>query len=224
MKISIWDVLTTLVVIAIVIIVGMVGLLFLNPALPFNPFPPSGGGIAGLFISSPTPTPRRLPPTWTATARPTEAATPTRRPTSTPIPSITAFVLPSPTMAEKTVYPTNERLPLEGKCKVINQSPSDGTVYKAGDIFITDWTLQNSSETNWGTDGIDVRYRGGEAMHTSGANIIDLPKTIIPGASYDITIQMKAPERPGYHITYWALMEGTTPRCTFYVEIFTETN
>jgi hypothetical protein len=222
MKISIWDVLTTLVVIGIVITLGMVLLLFINPALPFNPFPPAGGGLAGLFIPSATPTPRRLPPTWTPTARPTEAPSPTRRPTSTPIPSITPFVLPSPTMAAKTVYPTNERLPLEGKCKVVNQSPSDGTAFKPGDIFTTAWSIQNTSDTNWGTDGIDVRFRGGDAIHTSGKNVIDLPKTVIPGDIYDITIQMKAPDRPGYHITYWALMEGNTPRCTFYVEIFVE--
>ena len=224
MKISFWDVMTTLVVIAMIVFALLILLLFINPALPFNPFPPSGGGLASLFIPTSTPTPRRLPPTWTPTARPTEAPSPTRRPTSTSVPSITPFVLPSPTMAAKTVYPTNERLPLEGKCKVVSQIPKDGTVFKAGEIFTTDWTLQNTSETNWGTDGIDVRYRGGEALHTSGKNIIDLPKTIIPGGMYDITIQMKAPDKPGYHVTYWALMEGTTPRCTFYVEIFVETN
>ncbi|HMN62683.1 MAG TPA: hypothetical protein PJ988_20120, partial [Anaerolinea sp.] len=60
MKISFWDVMTTLVVIAMIVFALLILLLFINPALPFNPFPQSGGGLASLFIPTSTPTPRRL--------------------------------------------------------------------------------------------------------------------------------------------------------------------
>jgi hypothetical protein len=176
-----------------------------------------------LFIPTTTPTPRRLPPTWTPTSRPTDAATPTKKPTSTAMPTYTPFVLPSPTTMKQTLLPTNSRLPMEGKCKVVSQEPADGTSFKGGTTFTTKWTLMNTSETNWGTDGIDVRFKAGEAMHT-GKDVIDLPRTIVPGNTFDVTITMVAPEKSGYHITYWILAEGTTTRCTFYVEIFTEGN
>ncbi len=228
MKTSIWDILTFLLIVGIVLIALAALLLFINPNLPFNPFPPQGGGLSSLFIPSPTATVRRLPPTWTPTPRPTEAATPTRKPTSTAAPTstpfvITPFVLPSPTQPPKSLLPTNERLPLEGKCKVVSQDPADGTSFKPGTVFTTRWVLQNTSDTNWPSDGIDVRFKSGESMHT-GKSIIDLPRTVVPGDTFEVTVTMQAPKTAGYHITYWAFMEGLNPRCTFYVEIFTDTS
>lgn len=221
MKTSIWDILSFLLIIGIVLFAAVVALIFINPNSPINPFPPQGGGIASLFIPSPTPTQRRLPPTWTPTSRPTDQPTATRRPTSTSQPTFTAFVLPSPTLIAKTVLPTNTRAPLEGKCKVVSQTPSDGTSIAPGSIFTSRWVLQNTSDTPWRSDGIDVRFRSGESMHT-GKSVIDLPATVGVGDTFEVTIQMMAPETKGYHITYWAFMEGSTPRCSFYIEIFTE--
>jgi hypothetical protein len=220
MKASFWDIFTALVILAILVAIGYFALVFTYPSLPFNPFPPNLIDVPTLVIPSATPTVRKLPPTWTPTAQEQVGETPAYHATSTLIPTITPFVLPTFTMQAKTVYPTNSRLPLEGKCKVLNQTPADGTTFAADEIFTAAWTLQNTSDTNWGTDGIDVRFKAGEAMHTSGEDVIDLPQTVVPGGRYDITIQMKAPSTTGYHITYWSLMEGDTPRCTFYVEIF----
>lgn len=226
MKTSFWDILTTVLVFGIVIIALGVLLLFINPSMPFNPFPPQGGGLASLFIPTSTPTPRRLPPTWTPTSRPPELATATRKPTSTAMPTstpfvITPFVLPSPTLPPKSIIPTNSRLPLEGKCKIVSQSPEDGTSFRPDTTFTTRWILQNTSDTNWPSDGIDVKYKSGESMHT-GKSAIDLPRTIVPGDTFEVTVTMISPKTTGFHITYWVLMEGLNPRCTFYVEIFTD--
>lgn len=221
MKMSVWDILTFLLVIGIIVVAGFAFLLFINPDFAFNPFPPEGGGLSALFIPSSTPTPRRLPPTWTPTARPTEANTPTRRPTSTLLPTFTPFVLPTLTPAPKTVYPTNERPSLVGKCKVVNQTPADGSSVAPGAAFTTLWTLQNTSDRDWTTDSLDLRYRGGTPMHTS-KDLIDFPTNVRDGGTFDLTISMVAPKEPGYYLTYWALMEGSLARCTFYVEIFVD--
>lgn len=221
MKMSLWDIMTFLLVIGIVVVAALILLLFMNPNMPFNPFPPEGGGLASLFIPSSTPTPRRLPPTWTPTARPPEAATPTRRPTSTLLPTFTPFVLPTLTPAPKTVYPTNSRPPLAGKCKVVRQDPADGTSIAPGASFTTLWVLQNTSDTDWTEGNIDVKFGGGTPMHTS-RNLIDFPRTVRDLESFDLTISMIAPDEPGYYITYWMLAEGSLSRCTFYIEIFVD--
>ncbi|WP_172634594.1 NBR1-Ig-like domain-containing protein [Anaerolinea thermophila] len=220
MKNSIWDILTMILLLGIVIVAVGVLMLFQNPYLVFNPFPPPPP-VPTIFVPSFTPTPKSLPPTWTPTAFPTLISEATKRPTSTPLPTNTPFVLPSPTPILKTVYPTNARLPLEGKCKVLAQSPEDGKTIKAGETFRVSWTLQNTSTEPWRSDSIDVRFKGGVPMHTS-KDVIDLPKSVEPNGTIDITITMTAPEKAGYQITYWTLSAGSTVKCTFYVEIFVE--
>lgn len=221
MKTSIWDILTLLLIIGMVGMVIVFLVIFINPNMPFNPFPPDGSGITSLFVPTFTPTPRRLPPTWTPTPFPTEESTPTRRPTSTPLATFTPFVLPTLTPIPKTIYPTNERPPLAGKCKVINQSPADGSSVAPGASFTTLWTLQNTSDRDWTKDNIDVRFGGGIPMHTS-KNLIDFPANVVSGSNFDLTISMVAPKDPGYYLTYWTLTEGSLVRCTFYVEIFVD--
>lgn len=220
MKNSIWNVLSILLLAGIVIIAAWGFMVFQNPYIALNPFPPPPP-VPTIFVPSFTPTPKTLPPTWTPTPQSTTISEITKKPTSTPLPTNTPFVLPSPTPVLKTVYPTNARLPLEGKCKVLAQSPEDGKTIKAGESFRVSWTLQNTSTETWRSDSIDVRFKGGTPMHTS-KDVIDLPKSVPPDGTIDITITMTAPEKTGYQITYWTLSAGTTVKCTFYVEIFVE--
>lgn len=89
MKLSIWDILTILVVTATVIVLVLVLAIFVNPDSSLNPFPlPTLPPT--IMVPSPTATLFSLPPTWT----PTAYAEPTRMPSSTPIPTMTPVVIP----------------------------------------------------------------------------------------------------------------------------------
>jgi hypothetical protein len=137
------------------------------------------------------------------------------------LPSRTPFVLPSPTKAPTNPFPTNARAPLTGRCKVVDQSPVDGTNFAKGAEFTTAWTIQNTGDTTWDKQNVDVRFQSGDEMQ-KGAKTADLPQSVAPGGSVNITITMISPQTSGYHITYWNFAAGSQVLCTFYVEIFTE--
>jgi hypothetical protein len=117
--------------------------------------------------------------------------------------------------------PTNVHIPLEGRCKVVEQDPIDGKSFKFGTEFRASWTIQNTGEKTWAQDEADVRFKEGTAMHT-GPSVIDLYESVAPGSTALITITMKVPETAGYYISYWTISEGEKTLCTFYVEIFAE--
>jgi len=221
MKTSFWDILSIFIIIGVVIAAAFMLLLFTNPGSALNPFPPATPAPT-IFVPSATPTSGSLPPTWTPTVGNTGSqATFVTRSTSTPIPTRTPFVLPSPTDSPALVMPTNVRNPPEGRCKVTQQDPVDGTRVKIGTEFRASWTLQNTSDVSWGSDEADVRFADGVAMQT-GPSVIDLYETVPAGSSTLITITMKVPEKVGYHIAYWSVAAGSKSLCTFYIEIFAE--
>jgi hypothetical protein len=129
--------------------------------------------------------------------------------------------LPSPTKIPALVIPTNTRIPLEGRCKVVSQNPSDGTRLKFGSEFRASWTLENNSDATWDSGSSDVRFKEGKAMQT-GPAVIDLPLSVAPGSTTLITITMRVPEVVGYQIAYWTISSGDKALCTFYIEIFAE--
>jgi hypothetical protein len=198
---------------------AFVSSIFTNPTAAFNPFPPATMAPI-VFVPSLTATAGNLPPTWTPAAglAPTLAATSTKSPTSTPFPSRTPFVLPSPTQALELSVPTHERLPLDGQCIVTKQSPTDGTAFKPGTEFTTSWTLKNTSDSTWDRGSVDLKFMAGEAMYKNTSSA-DLPVSVDPSRSFDITVTMITPATTGYHISYWNLVSGKKVLCTFYVEI-----
>ena len=68
---SLWNVLSSLVVLATVCLVGYFLILFSNPQVAMNPYPPPTMPVLVVLPTS-TATPLSLPPTWTSTPRPTE--------------------------------------------------------------------------------------------------------------------------------------------------------
>jgi len=219
MKLSIWDILSFILFLGIILILATIATIFNNPNAAINPFKPATPAPV-VFVPSSTLTSANLPPTWTPEAGvgPTLAPTSTRSPTTTPFPTRTPFILPSPSPAPKATLPSSDHLPLDGKCTVAKQSPTDGTSFKPGTEFTTSWTLENTSESTWDRGSTDLKFKAGDAMYKN-TGIADLPVSVGPGKSVDITVTMIAPATPGYHITYWTMVSGSTVLCTFYVEI-----
>lgn len=89
MKLSIWDILSIVVLVAALIVLGVVMAIFANPTSSVNPFPPATLPPT-IDIPTSTATLVSLPPTWT----PTVIITATPRPTWTLIPTETPLVLP----------------------------------------------------------------------------------------------------------------------------------
>lgn len=90
MKLSVWDILSIIVLVASLIIMGVVLVIFGNPNSSLNPFPPVTMPPT-IDIPTATATLVVLPPTWT----PTVVISPTPRPTGTYIPTETPLVLPN---------------------------------------------------------------------------------------------------------------------------------
>ncbi len=75
MKISFWDVLSSLLIIATIAVILVVGIIFVNPNTSLNPFPyPTMPQL--LSIPTSTATPVLLPPTWTPTPKVTATPNP----------------------------------------------------------------------------------------------------------------------------------------------------
>ena len=88
---SVWDALSILILMGVCIVGILIVSIFANPASAFNPFPPPTLPAA-IILPSDTPTPVAMPATWTPVGG---AKVVEKVASQTPVPSATAFVLPS---------------------------------------------------------------------------------------------------------------------------------
>lgn len=97
----VWNTLTALTLIGAAALIGMVLIIFSNPYISLNPYPPPTMPVL-VVLSTSTPTPVRLPPTWTPTASPTETPRPVVSETTQPVLTDTVAV------ETPTAYPTTD--------------------------------------------------------------------------------------------------------------------
>lgn len=82
------------------------------------------------------------------------------------------------------------------------------------------WTIQNTGLEDWNHRRFLFKYRGGEEMHKRSEKVF-LYYTIKRGWTYDLAVDMLAPETPGWHTTTWALVNRFDETiCKFTVNIF----
>lgn len=135
--------------------------------------------IAGL--PSPTPT-INLPilPTLTDTPRPTH----------TP-----SLVAPAPT---PTVY--------DQGCNLANfvgdVSVSDGASFTPGTVFVKTWRIRNTGTCTW-TPGYSLVFLDGDDM--DGPSLVGLAGSVRPGETVDVSVQLAAPQSPGFYQGRWML-------------------
>jgi hypothetical protein len=109
MKLSIWDILTGILLLAILLVGGLVMSVFANPYSSFNPFPPQKLPPT-VVIPSSTPTFRSMPATWTPNAETEQAYAAlgyTLVPSETAGPSPTGFTLTFTDTPTDTETPTD---------------------------------------------------------------------------------------------------------------------
>jgi len=79
------------------------------------------------------------------------------------------------------------------------------------------WILRNVSGNTWSTAEFDTRFVAAISnipIHL-GKNIYDLRNNVFPGATYEVTLDARAPSVVGVYGERWAIAEGDIPVCQF---------
>lgn len=152
-------------------------------------------------------------PTFTVTVTATETPIPpTSTVTFTPtIVYVLPSATPSPTIPAATFTPAITATPATFECKLVSQSPVNGTSMGSRNDFDWVWTVTNTGQKAWASSDVDYLYiRGSEFHKTAG---YDLPKSVAVGESIKLGADMIAPKQPGSYSTTWALRKGSQTFC-----------
>ncbi len=124
-----------------------------------------------------------LAPTETFTPEPA-AATATQAPTETPAPELS----PTVALCDNSTYVSDASVP-------------DNTQMTAGQVFVKTWKVKNSGSCAWNT-GYQIIHAYGEKM---GGLPTSLAAEVAPGSEAEISINLKAPTKPGTYGGYFRL-------------------
>lgn len=148
-------------------------------------------------------------PVATATTPPTAVPpTQTVQPTATVVlPTATATLPPFPTWT-----PGPSKTPTSIVCSIESASPSAGSKFPVKSPFDWRWKVKNTSGDTWKATDTDVKYLSGTKMH-EGDDTRDLPSDVAANGTYELILDMIAPETPGYYQETWGLTQGGTLLC-----------
>ncbi len=160
------------------------------------------------------------------TAEPTQEPVVVEEPTAEPIAEATATPLPA--VVQPTLAPTNTPVVVvtttatatntEYSCSLVSSAPAFNQTYGPGIDFDAKWEIKNTGTETWGSTDIDFKYISGTKMH-SGADAIDLSKSVANGDTITFTLDMFAPLDSGVHQEAWALQYGNLTFCVVTVTI-----
>lgn len=173
--------------ISLVLVISML-LTACNLPRPNAPSPTSPGDWAG-----------------TAAAQTVQALSTLLAPSATVQPVITTQ---APQIASPTVEPVTatSELPCDRADFIDDVTIPDGTKLAPGESFVKTWRLRNSGSCTW-TTSYRVVFESGNALGAPAS--INLPASVPPGATTDISIQMKAPDTPRDYESNWKLQNAS---------------
>lgn len=153
------------------------------------------------LINPPTATETPPPPTDTPLAA-----------TDTPLPTATNTASPTPLPCNAARFVTDVNYP-------------DGTTVTANTTFTKTWRLQNVGSCTW-TSGYKLVFDHGDSMNAPAETTLTTG-TVPPGATVDISVELKAPSTPGTYKGYFKLRSpegivfglGASAQNPFWVEI-----
>jgi hypothetical protein len=148
----------------------------------------------------------------TLTPSPTVTKTPTEVPSSTPT---FLFVIPTSTVPSST--PTLDPSSGPYACRVVSQTPGDGTAFPRKALFEMHWLVLNIGTATWDVNSADYRYAGGDQLHKASA--YDFTQSVAPGSSMDFVVAMQAPDEPGSYATNWQIALGKERFCRMNIKI-----
>jgi hypothetical protein len=131
------------------------------------------------------------------------AASPTLEPTA--IPSATLGLpteTPTPTVGVVFTLGPGTSAPSCDVYRFIEDvNYPDNTEVTAGQDFIKTWKLQNASPCTWA--GYSVVYGG--YVDKMGGIPQAIPSIVAPGEIFEVSVQFKAPAKPGAYVSAWTL-------------------
>jgi len=83
----------------------------------------------------------------------------------------------------------------------------DGTNFGAGTAFTKTWRLKNVGTCTW-TTAYKLVFAGGDSMGASPL-AYNLPSSVAPGATVDLSVNLTAPITAGHYIGYWRLRNAS---------------
>ncbi len=100
----------------------------------------------------------------------------------------------------------------------------DGTTFAPGTTFKKTWRIKNIGTCTW-TTSYALVFESGERMGAPAS--LNLPSSVAPGQTVDISVDMIAPSAAGHYIGYWKFKNaagvlfgiGSTANKSFWVEI-----
>jgi len=83
----------------------------------------------------------------------------------------------------------------------------DGTILAGGTAFTKTWRLQNVGTCTW-TTSYKLVFAGGDFLGVSGS-AFNLPTSVAPGGTIDLSLNLTAPITSGNFISYWKLRNAS---------------
>ena len=83
----------------------------------------------------------------------------------------------------------------------------DGTVMTGGTAFVKTWRLMNVGTCTW-TTSYRLVFDGGDYMGVT-SSAVNLPTSVAPGATIDLSLNMVAPLSSGTYFSYWRLRNAS---------------
>ncbi|MGA7195141.1 MAG: NBR1-Ig-like domain-containing protein [Anaerolineales bacterium] len=113
-------------------------------------------------------------------------------PTATVGPGTPTAVYPPPADCDRAHFIADVTIP-------------DGTVINPGATFTKTWRLKNIGTCTW-TTSYSLVFDTGDQM--GGPNSVNLPQSVAPGQTTDLTITLTAPSTPGSYRGYWKFKDN----------------
>lgn len=144
-------------------------------------------------------------------------------PTTAPITPTAIPVTPTAVIVQPTTKPVVSNAAVatanpDYNCALVSSSPEYRKAYVPGGDFDAHWTIKNTGATSWGISDVDFFHITGPQMHT-GADLLDLSKSVAPGETIEFVFDMVAPAEPGLYQDAWGLRFGTSTFCVVTVNI-----
>ena len=132
--------------------------------------------------------------------------------TLNPIPTSTAIPVTSTSIPTSTFIPSATAIPIP--CNMVSYNPAtldvtipDGTVIAPGSSFTKTWRLYNAGTCPWNSS-YQLVFDHGDPMGVAAGYAQSLTTGIVlPGASVDVSVALKAPVVTGDYKGYWRLRE-----------------
>ena len=84
----------------------------------------------------------------------------------------------------------------------------DGTIFAPGAGFTKTWRLRNVGTCTWATS-YKLVFESGEQM---GGSSVNLPYTVSPGQTVDVSVNLTAPLSHGLYRGYWRFENASAVR------------